>query len=45
MKLLDNFIVLEGLDGSGTTTQGELLASQFKGSVFTCEPSTEQLAD
>lgn len=37
------FIVLEGIDGSGTTTQAKLLADwlqrQGRPGVFTCEPS------
>ncbi len=42
-EVLKNFIVLEGLDGSGTTTQLNMLDSELKArgkSVFvTCEPS------
>jgi len=42
-QILKNFIVLEGLDGSGTTTQMSLLKSkcnQFDISCFlTCEPT------
>ena len=36
--ILKHFIVFEGLDGSGTTTQGRLLAQRLNG-VFTFEPS------
>ena len=36
--IMNNFIVLEGLDGSGTTTQAKLLAQHLNG-VFTFEPS------
>ena len=42
-EVLENFVVLEGLDGSGTTTQMKLLKKElsWRGeSVFTtCEPS------
>lgn len=42
-SVLDNFAVLEGLDGAGTTTQIELLEERFKeaGIPFhcTCEPT------
>ena len=37
--ILKNFIVLEGLDGSGTTTQAKLLAERLPNGVFTFEPS------
>ena len=36
--ILKNFIVFEGLDGSGTTTQSRLLSEKLN-VVFTCEPS------
>ena len=36
--ILKNFIVFEGLDGSGTTTQSRLLSERLN-AVFTCEPS------
>jgi dTMP kinase len=43
IEVLENFIVLEGLDGSGTTTQLNLLGEELKRRgrrVFTtCEPS------
>jgi len=46
-ELLKNFIVLEGLDGSGTTTQLELLESRFKdggkSGFFTCEPTAGKI--
>lgn len=46
-KVLDNFIVLEGLDGSGTTTQLEKIAERFdrdERSVHaTFEPTTSAL--
>ncbi len=42
-KILPGFIVLEGLDGSGTTTQLELLSESFNKAgipaVPTCEPT------
>ena len=42
-KILSGFIVLEGLDGSGTTTQLELLAESFRKAgipaLSTCEPT------
>lgn len=42
-EILKNFIVIEGLDGSGTTTQLNMLTEKLKAdgkSVFaTCEPS------
>jgi len=46
-KVLDNFIVLEGLDGSGTTTQLEKIAERFdrdeKAVHATFEPTTSAL--
>jgi dTMP kinase len=43
MNILDNFIVFEGLDGAGTTTQARLLSDHLTAtgrSVFlTCEPT------
>jgi len=42
-EVLSGFIVLEGLDGSGTTTQGHLLQKKFEAlgtpSIYTCEPT------
>ena len=42
-QVIPNFIVLEGLDGSGTTTQMELLSSRLRSHgadvLATCEPS------
>ncbi len=39
-----NFIVLEGLDGAGTTTQARQLVTRYqeygRPSIYTCEPST-----
>lgn len=43
VKVLSNFIVLEGLDGSGTTTQMDLLSKRLVSGgarvMTTCEPS------
>lgn len=38
---MKNFIVLEGIDGAGTTTQAHRLVSSWSASqaVFTCEPT------
>lgn len=41
MQVLKNFIVLEGLDGSGTTTQSELLAERFLRTGVACEVAFE----
>ncbi|NIM20701.1 MAG: dTMP kinase [Candidatus Latescibacteria bacterium] len=45
MKRSGNLIVLEGLDGAGTTTQAMMLHEYFlsrgKKSYFTCEPTDE----
>ncbi len=42
-EVLAGFIVLEGLDGSGTTTQCHLLQKKFEAagqaSLYTCEPT------
>jgi dTMP kinase len=37
------FIVIEGLDGSGKTTQAKLLVEKLKNAVFTTEPSTGKI--
>lgn len=39
MKILKNFIVFEGLDGAGTSTQSKLLNSNIENSILTCEPT------
>jgi dTMP kinase len=44
-EILNGFIVFEGLDGSGTTTQADLLIKTLdkenaNASLFTCEPTT-----
>ncbi|MBN1648712.1 MAG: dTMP kinase [Spirochaetales bacterium] len=42
-KILPRFLVIEGLDGSGTTTQTRMLLQRFEktaaGAVSTCEPT------
>lgn len=43
MQILKNFIVLEGLDGSGTSTQATLLASIIKNSFLTYEPTENEI--
>jgi len=42
MDILKNFIVFEGLDGAGTTTQSKLLVEKIKNSVFTNEPTDRE---
>mgnify|MGYP000888646728 CR=1 FL=1 len=37
--ILKNFVVIEGLDGSGTTTQLKELSSNLESSYPTCEPT------
>jgi dTMP kinase len=39
ISTIKNFIVFEGLDGAGTTTQSKLLNSKIAGSFFTKEPT------
>jgi len=43
MSILKNFIVIEGLDGSGTTTQAKLLCDNIKDSYFTFEPTDNKI--
>jgi len=38
-NILNNFIVLEGLDGAGTSTQCRLLNQNIKSSILTFEPT------
>jgi dTMP kinase len=42
MKIQKNFIVFEGLDGAGTTTQTRLLAEKINNTFITCEPSKNE---
>lgn len=39
MEILNNFIVFEGLDGAGTTTQSRLITERKSKSHFTFEPT------
>ncbi len=47
MEILDNFIVFEGLDGAGTTTQAKLLAKALlersMNNFLTCEPTDHEI--
>ncbi len=43
MDVLKNFIVIEGLDGSGTSTQAKLLSESLKNSFFTYEPTENEI--
>lgn len=43
MEVLKNFIVFEGLDGAGTSTQSKLLSQNIKDSILTCEPSSGEI--
>lgn len=43
MSILKNFVVIEGLDGSGTTTQAKLLCDNIKNSYFTFEPTDNNI--
>ena len=38
-EILKNFIVFEGLDGAGTSTQSKLLSKEIKNSYLTFEPT------
>lgn len=40
--ILENFIVFEGIDGAGTTTQLEILKSKAPGLLFTAEPTSSE---
>jgi len=42
-NILKNFIVIEGIDGAGTTTQAKLLAQNIKNGLFTYEPSNSPI--
>ena len=40
-NVLKNFIVLEGLDGSGTTTQLKMISERFRNNGMKCFPTME----
>ena len=40
--VLENFIVFEGIDGAGTTTQLEILKSRTPEFLFTAEPTSSE---
>jgi dTMP kinase len=41
LELLDSFIVLEGLDGSGTTTQADILSERMRAAGFPVTETSE----
>lgn len=43
MEILKNFIVFEGLDGAGTTTQSRLITDKQSESHFTFEPTDGEI--
>ena len=43
MEILKNFVVIEGLDGAGTSTQTKLLSEKIKNSFFTFEPTDDKI--
>lgn len=43
MNILKNFIVIEGLDGAGTSTQAKLLSQKIKNSFLTYEPTDNDI--
>lgn len=43
MEILKNFIVFEGLDGAGTSTQTTLLSKEIKNSYKTNEPTDSKI--
>lgn len=42
-EVLKNFIVLEGLDGSGTSTQSKMLSKKIPSSYLTFEPTDNRI--
>ena len=42
-KVIPNFFAIEGLDGAGTTTQAKKLAAELPNSIFTCEPTDNEI--
>jgi dTMP kinase len=42
-QILKNFVVIEGLDGAGTSTQTRLLGEKIKGSYLTFEPTNNKI--
>ncbi len=42
-NILKNFIVIEGIDGAGTTTQAKLLSNNIENGYFTYEPSNSKI--
>lgn len=43
MNIIKNFIVFEGIDGAGTTTQTKLLGNAINNSIITCEPTDGEI--
>jgi dTMP kinase len=43
LNILKNFIVFEGIDGAGTSTQCQLLSENIPGSVKTFEPTDSEI--
>ena len=43
MKIIPNFIVFEGIDGAGTTTQCKLITEKIENTIFTFEPTNNTI--